>query len=416
MKRLAFALVPACAACAGALAPHAASGVLPGGISALPPPVSVRYDFSERYELELWTGPTAHPIDAYGGNAGSVEVAFAKDARANRYDVREQIRQVNGNESWRGTVSFANAGGAVAQVLESDESTTVAAHRRQTALDTFPSGRIVFEYPPSYGLKWDAAARDLSSYAIVQTQPGAFAQTGSADSAPDGTYTSQTNYSSTRGAANRDDYAATTAVSLFGPSVFRLSERAAGFNPLTQTFALPAGGAIAVTSSGKPPLPVRPGRIRIKSWYPLGGGAFPRPLYRDRFRVRGKIAIPAFCGRRKGETATRVDETSYDVDPVQGTVSVYAAVYLLTPLGSDRYLIACVAENYTDGTYANGRALGGGSWGRMTRLQTGTAVAVAHDVESSDGALRAIAPLRVLEVVPPVAARLFPIYRARTRS
>ena len=43
-----------------------------------------------------------------------------------------------------------------------------------------------------------------------------------------------------------------------GPSVYTLSERAAGYHKLTQVFELPQAGHIDVRSEGREPLPVKP--------------------------------------------------------------------------------------------------------------------------------------------------------------
>ena len=93
--------------------------------------------------------------------------------------------------------------------------------------------------------------------------------------------------------------------------------------------------------------------------------------------------IPAACGRRKGETATRVDEYANAVDPVQGTASAYAAVYFLTPLRGGGSLVACVAESYAEGVWANGWALSAGNWGKPVRLQSGNRLYIAVDVSPS---------------------------------
>ena len=82
----------------------------------------------------------------------------------------------------------------------------------------------------------------------------------------------------------------------------------------------------------------------------------------------------------------RIDEYTTSVDPVQGTASATAAVYLLTPLGAGQSLLACVVEQYSAGVWANGWALSAGDWGKLTRLQSGNRLYIAGDVGVSAAA------------------------------
>jgi len=329
---------------------------------------TVRYTFADRYDLELWAGPTSCPIDAYGGNGGSVDVTVARSADGS-FDVRQHVREVDGEGTLDSSYRVVRAGNRLYEVLASQSQAFGSTGLTQRTTDAYPLGRIAFALPLAPRESWSAATRDLTSLTLLETSPTPFRAHETADRSRDGSYIA---------AVNATNFASTSDVRLTSASTYRLSE--AGYNPLVQRFALPVDGRIAVTSSGNPPLPVAPGTVHITSWYPYAGGALTHPLLRDAFRVFGLTKVPSLCGRRARQNATRVDEDGYAVDPIGGTAWAFATDYFLTPDGNGTQLVACVVEQYASGVWANGWAMSAGSWGKLTRLQSGNRVYIADDV------------------------------------
>lgn len=161
-----------------------------------------------------------------------------------------------------------------------------------------------------------------------------------------------------------------------------MSFRAAGFNPLTQTFGLPNGGKIPVKSSGKRPIPIKRGTANVPDWYP-GAGALPKPLYFDRFSVSGPATMPSTCKSRSGSPSTKVVETFGNLDPVQGFYDTYTATYYLASLAGGQYWFACIVEAFENDTYANGWIFSGGKWGGLTSKQVGTETLIASKVSAA---------------------------------
>jgi len=151
---------------------------------------------------------------------------------------------------------------------------------------------------------------------------------------------------------------------------------------LTQSFALPAAGKIAVTSSGKNPIPVKKGTVKVPDWYPASG-ALPDPLYFDNFHVDGSATMPSSCKSRSGSASTKLTETFGSLDPVQGTYDTYTATYYMAQLASGQYWFACIIEAYENDTYANGWVFAGGKWGGLTSKQVGTETLIAANVSTA---------------------------------
>ncbi len=407
---LAAALLIAIGACSGgtqhgALVPDAGGNAAAPFAMAAPPvtaPVTIPYPYTSKYTTQTWTGPTANPVVSSGRDDGVTTVKFALDKKTGIYDVLETIASKLGyKEVLNSAISFPKFEGGTAQIILSDNYSYVQGGLTQTGLDTYPQTQDSINFPLTPGRRWSAAAMHLSSYGIVLGGKGGFAENSSTNEAADGGYTSQVSFSSTHGAANQDNYASTTDVRLGGPSTYRLSEPAAGYNTLTQTFALPANGKIAVTSSGKPPIPFKAGTVRVKTWYPRGGGSLPRPLYADNWRVAGSATMPAQCGKRQGQASTKVVETSWNIDPVQGFDDSYTALYYLTSLAKGQYWFACIVENYTNENWANGWVMSSGNWGGPYSKTVGTEVLLATGAKPSADALRTVSAMHVLEFVPP---------------
>jgi hypothetical protein len=169
-------------------------------------------------------------------------------------------------------------------------------------------------------------------------------------------------------------------VSIKNASVYTLSERAAGYNKLTQIFELPSGGEIDVRSEGHEPLPFKRGTVKVPDWYP-GNGSLPNALYSDRFEVIGSMKMPAECGNRSGEPSVAVSERFANLDPVQGFYDTYDASYFLASLAKGQYWFGCIIERYKNDTYANGWAMSAGNWGKLTSEQVGTETLIASKVK-----------------------------------
>jgi hypothetical protein len=337
------------------------------------PQATIHYTYWERYDLDIWTGPTSNPIQAYGGNGGVIDVSVARHADGT-YDEIQRERYVGGSGTLDSTYRLMRAGNRTMQVLVAQASTLRSPGISQQTTDTYPNLRAAFLLPLMPHDVWSATARDLSSRSIVETSPSPASEQETADRREDGTYDSKVSAS---------DFTSATYVRRFSASAYRLSEN--GYNTLTQTFALPVKGIIDVASSGNPPLPVKPGTVRIKSWYPYNGGALTQPLLRDRFHVIGSVKIPAVCRRRVNQPATRINEEGYSVDPVRGTASAFVTAYFLTPLSKRTQMIACVVEQYVEGVWANGWAMSAGDWGKLVREQSGERLYIARDVPAGAG-------------------------------
>ena len=177
-KRLAFGLALVFLAGASALA-------------SSPGPATIRYTYAERFELEIWTGPSSTPIDAYGGNGGDVLVSIAKTGNGS-YAVNQRLHDANGTGTLDSTYALVRRGNRTAQTLLADIETFRSKGFSQRTIDTYPAGKIAFMVPLVPHDNWNGTARDLSSASTVQTIPSPFAEQESTDTAADGSYTSQT--------------------------------------------------------------------------------------------------------------------------------------------------------------------------------------------------------------------------------
>jgi hypothetical protein len=412
-------LVLAAAACSGtgsstgsAMLPNAARSV-PGQAmtiaAATPPvtaPVTIPYPYTNTWTTTTWKSATAKPVSKKGSDTGTTTVQFFLDKKTGVYDVPETIKSKTGyTEVLNSAVGFLPHAGGIAQIILSDNYTYVQAPFLETGMDTYPQGQNSVDFPMTPGRTWSAAAAHTSYSNQALSGKGAYAQNTAFTENANGTYNGQTSYSSTQGGKNQDNYASTTSVVLNAPSIYTVSMRAAGFNKLTQSFALPKAKKIAVTSSGVTPLPVKPGMVQVPDWYP-GSGALPSTLYSDDFRVSGTATMPSTCGSRKGGSATKVVERFANLDPVQGFYDTYTATYYLTKLAKNQFWFACIIEDYENDTYANGWIMNAGSWGGLSSQQIGTEVLIASTVKAaaSPALARAIASLPVL-AFPPVIFR-----------
>ena len=173
---------------------------------------------------------------------------------------------------------------------------------------------------------------------------------------------------------------------------------------MTQTFGLPSGASIDVVSSGKKPVPFKTGKVRVPNWYP--NGSLPAALYSDDYKVTGTATMPSDCGNKwSGQSSTAVTENFSDLDPVQGTLDTDSTTYYLTSLATGQYWFACIVENYTNATYANGWVMGSGNWGGLSSQQVGTEILIASGAKPAESDLKSISALHVLAIVSPIAAR-----------
>lgn len=399
------------AACSQQVQSGGSGGALPMGVraAATPPvtaPVKIPYPYVNRSTTTTYSGPSAKPKTTSSTDKGTTLVEFFLDKKTGVYDVPETIKSKLGyTEVLNSAIAFPPSyKGGTAQIILSDNLTYTAGPFVETGLDTYPKGQDSIEFPLTTGRTWSAAADHLSSTNQSLTGAGAFSQNSSVNVAADGTYTGQTSFSSTsKTYANQDNYASTTAVVQGAPSTFTLSMRAAGFNQLTQSFALPSGGKILVKSSGKNPLPVKRGTAKVPDWYPAGG-SLPTPLYFDKFRVAGSATMPSSCKSRSGGASTKVIETFGSLDPVQGFYDTYTATYYMATLASGQYWFACIIEAYENDTYANGWAFSSGKWGGLTSKQVGTETLIAAKVSTAALSPSALGPVPLIPF-PPIALR-----------
>ena len=365
------------------------NGALPTLVrpAATPPvtaPVKIPYRYVNKYTTSTYAAPSASPKTTTTNDTGTTIVEFLRDKKTGVYDVPEIIKSKLGyTEVLNSAIAFPSKyKGGTAQIILSDNLTYSAAPFTETGIDTYPNGQDSIEFPLTTGRKWSAAANHLSSTNQTLTGKGAFSENTSVNDAADGTYTGQTSFTSTsKKFANQDNYASTTTVVAGAPSTYTLSMRAAGFNPLTQSFALPSGGKILVKSSGKRPIPLK-GTAKVSDWYPAGG-SLPNPLYFDNFHVVGSASMPSSCKSRAGSASTQVVESFGDLDPVQGFYDTYTATYYLATLASGQYWFACIIETYENDTYANGWIFSKGTWGGLTMKQVGTETLIAAKVSTA---------------------------------
>ncbi len=403
------------AACGGSQ--QAAGGALPGAATpemarpmaaATPPvtaPVTIPYPYTNTWNTTTWSGPTAKPKTMPGSDSGKITVKFTVDKKTGVYFVPETIASKSGyTEVLNSAITFPPYKKGTAQIILSDNYSYVQAPYTETGLDTYPQGQNSFDFPLTKGRTWSAAAAHVSSDNQTQTGSQAFQQIDSSNVAAAGEYTGQTSFSSTNGSANQDNYASTTSVSQSNPSSFTLSETAAGFNTLTQTFNVPSGKNIDVVSSGKKPVPFKTGKVRVPNWYP--NGSLPAALYADNYKVTGSATMPSTCGKKwNGQPSTAVTENFMSLDPVKGTLDTDATTYYLATLATGQYWFACIVENYTNDTYANGWVMGSGNWGGLSSQQIGTEILIASGAKPAISDLRSVSALHVLAIVSPVAAR-----------
>jgi hypothetical protein len=380
----------------------ACSGHAPDGNSALPPvgqemlrnpspgsaptppvtaPVTIRYPYTNDWTTKTWAGPTAKPVSTKGTDDGVTTVKFALDEKTGIYDVLERIKSKTGYvENLDSAIGFLRHDGGIAQIILSDSFSYVQGPFTETGMDTYPNGENSFDFPLTKGRRWSAAAGHTSYVNESLAGKGAFEENVSDTERADGTYSAQTSFSNLGNSKIQDNYASTTHVSLDRPSVYTLSERAAGYNKLTQVFELPRAGHIDVKSEGREPLPFKRGTVKIPDWYP-GHGALPDALYADNFDVVGPAKMPPDCGSHAGGSSTEVIERFANLDPIQGFYNTYETWYYLAKLAKGQYWFACIVESYENRTYANGWAMSAGNWGKLSSQQIGTEILIAAPVE-----------------------------------
>jgi hypothetical protein len=355
--------------------------------SATPPvtaPVTIPYPYTNTWVTKTWAGPTAKPVSTKGSDSGVTTVKFALDKKTGIYGVLERIKSKSGYvEDLHSAIAFAPYRGSsgIAQIILSDNYTFVEGPFSETGTDTYPDGQNSFDFPLTPGRRWSAAANHTSYVNEGLSGKGAFSENIAYTEAADGTYQNQTSFSSLGHFKNQDNYASTTNVVLGAPSTYTLSEPAAGYNKLTQVFDLPNGATIDVRNEGHKPLPLPPGTTKVPDWYPRDG-ALPKTLYSDRFEALGYNYAPPTCGSWSGQSANVVIEKFANLDPVQGFYNTYEAQYYLFEVASGQYWFACIIENYTNRTYANGWAMSAGAWGNLTSRQVGTEILIAGKVKS----------------------------------
>lgn len=392
-------------------AQNGGGGALPMVVraAATPPvtaPVKIPYPYVNKSTTTTYSGPSGKPKTTSSTDKGMTIVEFFRDTKTGVYDVPETIKSKLGyTEVLDSAIAFPSSyKGGTAQIILSDDLTYTAGPFVETGLDTYPKGQDSIEFPLTTGRKWSAAAAHLSSTNQTMTGTGAFSENSSVNVAADGTYTGQTSFSSTSKLyANQDNYASTTDVVQGGPSTFTLSMRAAGFNQLTQSFALPTGSKILVKSTGKNPLPVKKGKAKVPDWYPAGG-SLPNPLYFDNFSVAGSATMPSTCKSRAGSASTKVVESFGSLDPVQGFYDTYTATYYMAPLATGQYWFACIVEAYENDTYANGWVFSAGKWGGLTSKVVGTETLIAAKISTPKVSPSALGSVPVIPF-PSIALR-----------
>jgi hypothetical protein len=381
--------------------------------SSTPPvtaPVTIPYPYTNVWTTTTWTGPTAPPSSSPGSDSGVITVKFALDKKSGVYDVLERIKSKSGYvEDLDSAIAFApyrNRGG-IAQIILSDDYTFVDGPFTETGMDTYPAGENSFDFPLTTGRRWSAAAAHTSYVNNSLTGKGAYEENIAYTEAGDGTYDEQISYSSIGGKRIQDNSASTIDVALGEPSVYTISERAAGYNTLKQTFELPNGGYIKVRSSGREPLPFKRGVVKVPDWYP-GDGALPGTLYSDRYDVVGPTTMPSSCGAQSGGSATEVIERFANLDPVQAFYDTYKAWYYLAQLVPGQYWFACIVEKYRNDTFANGWIMSAGNWGKLSSEQVGTEILIAKGAKDAT------------RMMPPAFAKLpaltFPLAHVRPRG
>lgn len=344
-------------------------------------PVTIPYPYTNTWTTTTWAGPSAKPVMTKGNDDGTTTVQFTVDRKTGTYDVIETIDSKTGyTEVLNSAIGFLDYHGGIAQIILSDNFSYVAGSFIETGMDTYPKGENSFDFPLRAGRRWSAAAGHVSYVNQHQSGPNAFAEDTAYTEAADGMYRGQTSFSELHGKKNQDNYASTTRVALKEPSVYTLSERAGGYNKLTQTFELPEAGHIDVVSSGKEPLPFKPGKVEVPDWYP-GHGPLPSALYSDDYTVVGRTEASASCGKWAGKASTEVMEEFANLDPVQGFYNTYRAVYYLNKLAKGQYWFSCIIEKYDNRTYANDWAMSAGDWGGLSSRQIGTEILIARGAQ-----------------------------------
>ncbi len=352
---------------------------------ATPPvraPVTIPYPYTNKWVTKTWSGPTAMPSSAPGSDDGVTTVKFVLDQKKKSlYNVLERIDSKTGYvENLHSAIGFLPHDGGIAQIILSDDFTYVQGPFSETGADTYPNGENSFDFPLTTGNHWSAAAAHTSYVDQELSGKGAFDENNAYTEAADGTYSGQLSFADLGRRKIQDNYAATTQVSLDKPSRYTLSERALGYNKLTQLFELPSGGYIDVRSEGREPLPFKRGTVKVPDWYPRNG-ALPKTLYSDDFSVIGSTTMPAECGKREGEHSIAVIEKFANLDPVQGFNNSYKASYYMRSLAKGQFWFACIIEAYKNDTYANGWAMSAGNWGKLSSEQIGTEVLIASGVK-----------------------------------
>lgn len=366
-------------------------------------PVNIKYPYTNTWITTTWSGPSAQPSSQPGSDDGQTVVKFKIDKKTGIYDVPEIIRSKTGyTEVFNSAIGFLPYRHGIAQIILSDNFSYVQGALTQTGTDTYPNGQNSIDFPLKTNRSWSAAAAHYSYFNVAYNAGKAsFIQNVTTNEQANGEYTNQVSFSSTQGHHNQDNSASTSDVNLKAASNYKISERAAGYNLLTQTFSLPAIRTIVVKNSGKKPLPIDPGKVYVPEWY--GKGALPDPLYADNWRVAGPATIPKDCGKRAGESSTNVVEQSYTLDPVQGIYNSYTANYYLTTLAPDQYWFACIVEDYTNTTYANAWFMSAGNWGGPSSQQVGKEILIAASAKPPAKDVQKLPKLHVFSFLAPAA-------------
>ncbi|HZV76234.1 MAG TPA: hypothetical protein VFF63_00590 [Candidatus Babeliales bacterium] len=368
-------------------------------------PVTIDYPYTNTWTTKTWSGPTAKPSSAPGSDTGVIAVKFALNRKTGIYDVLETIKSKLGYvEELDSAIGFLRHGSGIAQIILSDDYSYVDGPFLETGMDTYPYGQNSFDFPLTKGNKWSAAAGHTSYYNEHQSGKGSFSENVAFTEAADGTYAGQTSFSSLGHNKIQDNYDSTTNVAIKRPSVYTLSERAAGYNKLKQIFELPSHGYIEVQSKGQKPLPIGPGTVKVPDWYP-GHGALPKVFYSDDFSVTGSATMPSSCGSWKGKSSSEVIERFANLDPVQGFYNTYTTWYYLTQLKTGQFWFACILEKYENDTFANDWVMSAGDWGKLSSEQVGAEALIASPLKSD---ARSIGPDAALPVLT------FPSLRFRT--
>lgn len=403
------AVIPAAG---GANIPSTESGLLvrpPGPYAGPVVPVksgeTFSYDYSDTGANVTWSGPTASPVSSPVSDSGSISSVWAVDPKNKIYNATTTSTSKAGTVNVLSeSIGFVKNGKNLNEVEYAynignyDPATTV----EYSEIDTLPQTMQLLVLPLTTGAKWKSSPADIwSLYETTTSSSYKYAQ--SQNTAANGSYTEQDEFTVAAGAASDDNYAETQVFGFTNPAVYTYSRPAEPSNQLTQTFGFPAGGKIKVRSSGVAPLPAPTGTVRVPDWYP-GKGAVPKPAITDKFKVVGPVAMPTACGSQKGKTATEVDEDYDELDPVSG---YYLAENVQNYYGKTFLVCLTYTSNYT--TYANGLFYNG-TFGKPISQHTETYAEWQTGVKGASRVSRALA------AVPAFATNVAPFHEARARA